>query len=81
MRSIPAIPKGSSRSVIYIAPDGAKPGTYQVTSWPVGGARGSGQQVTIEVKPKGHFIHRGSGIGGSAERDREVRLNGIGKLR
>ncbi|MCP3984959.1 MAG: hypothetical protein GY723_11255 [bacterium] len=49
-QTIPPIPKGSDRSVILVAAQTTEPGTYKVTATPVGGARGSGSQVTIQVK-------------------------------
>ena len=50
VQTIPAISKGSDRSVILIAAQSTMAGTYTVTASPVGGARGSGAQTTIQVK-------------------------------
>lgn len=52
VKAIPAIPKGSDRSIVILAAPTTSPGIYEVTATPIGGTRGSGSQVTIEVKGK-----------------------------
>jgi len=49
---LPAIPKGSSHSVILAAANGAKPGRYDVVATPKPARRGSAFTVSLHVKGK-----------------------------
>ncbi|MBW2396843.1 MAG: hypothetical protein JRG95_21555 [Deltaproteobacteria bacterium] len=76
IQMIPAIPKGSDRSVILIAAQTTVAGTYTVTAWPVGGTRGSGAQVTIQVKGNRRIpaaAQPAGGLGGAGEVLKTVR--------